>query len=168
MNFKIKIMLALTMALLAVGATARVIGTFQDWSRLEEMSSDIVIVYGGNPTPPNPSILIGNPPRSDSQVDILSVLKGTNNPNSSRLLTDHDLTKGQRYLVFGYYESDGYEAFENYRVIPLDTTFQLDSLKGKNFNEKLQVLLQSGVDCMNRKIQKDEEERDRLQQGIRK
>ena len=151
--------------LAATSATALLLGPFPGWSRLENISDEIVIVGCDQPLPSRPNFN-DNVVRSDSQVLILSTLKGTNSTSSTRFLTNHELQVGHQYLVFGDYEDGAFCAFEDYRVIPLGTDFPLKSLEGKTLDEQLQILFQRGVDDMNRKIQEDEEEKDRLEQGV--
>lgn len=141
---------------------------FSGWDYVENNSPYISIVECEKSIPPTPGIIVMDAPASDSNVRILSVLRGTNSVSSARLQTDYELKEGQKYLVFGYYDSGFYRAYEPYRVIPLDTSFRLDLLTGKTLDEKLQVLFQSSIDYINRKIQEDEEERDRLQQALQK
>ena len=99
--------------------------------------------------------------RSDSQVEVLSVLKGTNHPTVARLLTDHELQPRQGYLVFGNFDNGIYNAWEDYDVVPLGTKIRLDSLKDKTLDQQLKLLFQIGVEHMDQKIAADNAERDR-------
>jgi hypothetical protein len=69
-------------------------------------------------------------------------------------------------LVFGYYDSGVYQAFEEYRVIPLGVDFSTNSIAGKPLDEQLQILFQHAADNLNREIQKDEEEKQRIEAGL--
>jgi len=161
-----KISLAITvLALTATSATALLIGPFPGWSRLEKISDEIVIVGCDQSLPSRPNYN-DTVFRSDSQVLIQSTLKGTNGPSLIRLLTNHELQVGHQYLVFGYYNDGVFEAFEDYRVVPLGTDFPLKSLDGKTLDEQLEILFQRSVDDMNQKIEDDQKEKDRLQEGV--
>lgn len=140
---------------------------FRGWSQLENESPDIVLITSWNPTPPTPGVDVSGP-KSDYQIEILSVLKGTNSVPSPSLLTDHELEKGGGYLVFGQYDGSVLRAFEDYRVIPISKKFSLESLKGKTLDEQLDLLFHSGLDEMNQKIQDDKDERDRLKLALQK
>lgn len=165
-NMKAKTIIAIVI-LITMNVAASVLIPFEDWDQVFEKSPDIVVATCWNPTPPTPSVN-RNGPGSDCQVEILSVLKGTNDATSVRLLTEHELQKGSTYLVLGQYNEQGLYALEDYRVIQLNKGFRLKSLDGKTLDEKIKILFQSGVDYMNQKIQEDNDERDRLKQALQK
>ena len=166
MKYKILMIVVFILMLTAKGAFGMLYGTFQGWDRLEKISSDIVIVYTKNQTPPLTPPLIGDALKSDWQVKILSVLKGTNTISSTRFLTDYELKNNCLYLVFGNSNSLGLAAVEDFRVVTLDNGFPLDSLKGKTMDEQLEILFQRALDDMNQKIEDDQKEKDRLQEGV--
>ena len=156
----------LTASLITIGATARLIAPFLGWDQLQERSPYIIIAHCGKPIPlSGPTI---NAPNSDSSIDVLLVLKGTNNVNSARLWTDYELRQGENYLIFAYYDTGIYQAYEEYRVIPLGVRFSTNSIAGKPLNEQLQILFKQRVDDLNREIQSDEVEKQRLEGGIKK
>jgi hypothetical protein len=136
---------------------------FPGWEELETRSPDIVIV---SPTASAPRIRVSSP-RSDFEVSVELVLKGTNSSTVTRFLTDHELQLHQRYLVFGQYDSDVLKAFEDYRVIPLEQGFDRQSIEGKTLDQQLQILFQDGVKEMDREIQDEEAERHRLKEALR-
>jgi hypothetical protein len=166
-NMKTKVTI-LTAFLITISVIARVIAPFPGWDRLKQNSPNIIIAYCGKPTPPTPGILFMNAPASDSAIDVVLVLKGANNANSARLLTDHLLQQGENYLVFGYYGSGIYQAFEEYRVIPLGVHFSTNSIAGKSLDEQIQILFQRRLDVLNRQIKEDQEEKQRLEEGLKK
>jgi hypothetical protein len=166
MKSKIMMIVVFTLALTTRSAFSYLMGTFQGWDKLEEQSSVIAIVYTQNTTPRGTLPLIGNAPSSDWQLDILSTLKGTNTVSSTRFLTDHELKNNCAYLVFGEYDGTALRAIEDFRVVQLDNGLSLDSLKGKTLDEQLQILFQRAVDDMNQKIEDEEKEKDRLQEGV--
>jgi hypothetical protein len=171
-NMKSKIIITITIiALLATDAMAFVTIPFTDWQHVVDSSMDICIVSCEDPTPPPLGSGFKDPVIFDSQVFIVSTLKGTNNVNSrARFITCHELVKDRSYLIFAMHDDNGIlQAYEEYRVVPLVRGFRPNMLDGKNtFDEKLQFLFQNGVDAMNQKIQDDEKERDRLQEAVQK
>src|ERR1700744_1445845 len=109
----------LTIFLMALGVAARVGGRFHGWGDLADNSPYIAVARCGNPTVPNSFVQISPPAKFDSEVQIVLVLKGTNVVKPTRLLSDHDLYPGKNYLVFGYCNDGVYQAYEDYRVVPL-------------------------------------------------
>ncbi len=165
MKTKITILAA---SLLTVSVMARIIAPFHDWGSLIKASPNIIVVHCGNPTPPDPDVIVMNGTKSDSQIQIVSVLKGTNDLNSARLQTDHGLRQGENYLVFGYFEGGICKAYEEYRVVSLGVRFSTNSITGKSFDEQIQILFQQAVNHLNREIQSDEAEKQRLEEGLKK
>lgn len=155
------------MLLSALGALARIINAFSGWDQLEESSPYIIIARCEQSTAPLHVTFTENAPKSDSAINILFVLKGTNDVTSARLQTDHDLRQGENYLVFGYDNSGIYQAYEEYRVIPLGADFSTNSITGKPLDEQLQILFKRRIDNLNREIQNDEAEKQRLEEGIK-
>jgi hypothetical protein len=166
MKYKIMMLVIFTLALMTIGTFGMLIGSFPGWDRLEGESSDIAIIYTQDPTPPGTVPFVANAPPYDYKVDILSALKGTNTVSSTRFFTEHELRNHWTYLVFGNYNSLGLNAIEDFRVVPLNNDFTIDSLKGKTLNEQLEILFQIGLDNINQKIEEDEKEKDRLQEGV--
>lgn len=165
MNPKIIIIATVAMALISLSAAAMVIEKFQDWEQVKNNSSDIVIATAWDENPSH-GVLVNR--KADFQIEILSVLKGTNVTGFVRLLADHELERGQEYLIFGIYSGTYLDAGEDYRVIPLGKSFRLQSLKDKTEDEKFQILFQSGVEYMNQRIQDDQAVKDRLEQALQK
>ncbi|HEY5233556.1 MAG TPA: hypothetical protein VIK35_08495 [Verrucomicrobiae bacterium] len=162
---KIKIIL-LAASLVVVSVMARIIAPFHGWDNLTETSPDIIVVQCGKPTPPNPNVIIMDGTKSDSEIQIISVLKCTNDLSSARLQTDHDLRQGEDYLVFGYFDGGICKAYEEYRVVPLGVNFSTNSIAGKTLNEQIQILLQSAINNLGNEIQKNEEEKERLEESV--
>ena len=166
-NMKTKIFVLVVLAA-AAGSMARLVGSFSSWNQLVEQSPNIVIALCGKPVSPNPNVVVDNGPVSDSEVEIISTLKGTNQIVSSQLWTDHELVPNEIYLLFGRYDSGIYQAYEEYRVVPLGRQFSTNSIAGKPLDDQLHILFQAAVNNLNREIQKDEEEKGRLESGLKK
>jgi len=154
--------------LFAIGALARVIAPFKSWNEVERLSSYIVIARCGEPTAPMPNVITINATRSDSAIEIVSVLKGTNSLGSSRLLTDHDLQKGEIYLIFGYCDGGICQAYEEYRVVPLGKNFHTNSIADKPFDEQVRLLFQLRLENLNRQMKTEQEVKQRLEEGVMK
>lgn len=153
---------------MALSAVARITAQFHTWSEVVEQSSCVIIARCGERTTPAPGTDVVNGPMSDSAIEVIAVLKGTNCAASSRLLTDHDLQKGEKYLIFGNSDNNVCLAFEEFRVIPLGKNFQTNSVAGKPLDDQLHLLFQRRLDNLNRQIKKEMEERRRLEEGVAK
>jgi len=154
--------------LMTLGVMARVIAPFLGWNNLTETSPEIIVVQCGKPTPPNPNIMVIGATKSDSEIQLVSVLKGTNDLSSTRLQTDHALRQGENYLVFGYFDSGIFKAYEEYRVVPLGDNFSINSIAGKPLDEQIQIMFQRAVNKLDREIQTDEVEKGRLETVLKK
>lgn len=171
MKYKIAIIL-----LTVTSAFAAVEISFPGWNWLGEKSPYIAIVGCGKPTP-NPAHPYGgviNGTMSDSEVHIIFVLKGTNNISSGRLQTDHELRQGEDYLVFGNCDKGICNAAEEFRVIPLGIRYAWElksltnSIVGKPLDDQVQILFQRAVSHLNREIQRDKQDKQRLEEGLKK
>lgn len=165
MNPKIILLIVGPVLFKSLTAAALVLGPFPEWDRLEEMSSNIAVVACYRPLPAEPNSN-DDVVMSDSRAWILSPLRGKDAAGYIRLLTNHTLSRGRNYLVFGYYVNGAFEAFEDYRVVPLSKDFDIKSLSGKTLDQQLQILFEDGVKEMNRQIQEDEAEKQRLQEAL--
>jgi hypothetical protein len=154
-----------TLILVTVVTVARQITPFQGWDRLEKESTDIDIVNCGKPTPPYPTI---NGPASDFSTGVLAVLKGDTNVSSARLWSDYKLQQGENYLIFGYYDSGIYQAFETYRVIPLGKDFSTSLIVGKSLDDQIRILFKLRIDHLNQQMKEEQEEKQRLEEGLMK
>ena len=159
--------ITLLLSIAAISIIARIIPPFQSWKHLEKWSSSIIVVVAGHPIPPPQGVEILDAPKSDFSITVRSVLMGTNNVPNARLETDHELKTGQAYLVFSHdFDSGTYNAWEDYRVLPLGFKFSPDLIQGRPLDEQLQILFQLAVDNLNEEIAKTQAERDRIQAGI--
>jgi|SRR5581483_2866095 len=150
------------------GAVARLSSPFQGWDRLERDSACIVIVDPQDPVPPTPGIESVNGPRYDFKVIVLSTIKGTNNVPVSRLQTNHELRHGQGYLVFASCHDGVFDAYEEYKVVPLGVSYTPDMIAGKPLAEQIQILLKLSAASLDGEIAKKQEEKKRIESGIKK
>ena len=103
-----------------------------------------------------------------SDVDITSVLKGLARPEKSILISECALRQGEYYLVFGNPFNAYCQAVEQYRIIPLGLDFSTNMIAGKTLDEQIQVLLQRRLSNLNRQMKDEQEEKQRLQEGLNK
>jgi 5-hydroxyisourate hydrolase-like protein (transthyretin family) len=166
MKIKITVLIVL---LITFTGMAYMMESFAGWDRLESKSHYIIIAHCGAPTPRLLHYSIENAAAFDSSIEVLSVLKGTNDLVFTRLQTDHELRQGEYYIAFGYgdnFDTNVFMAHEDFHVIPLGHQFTTNSIAGKQLNEQLQILFRQSADNLNREIQKDKEEKQRIESGI--
>ena len=156
-------------SLITVGVMARIIAPFHGWGDLTETSPNVIVVKCGKPTPPNPDVIVMNGTKSDAEIQIVSVLKGTNDLSSARLLDKTmNFDKGKIISVFGYFDNGICKAYEEYRIVPLGDNFSTNSIAGKPLDEQIQIMFQRAVNKLDREIQTDEAEKGRLETGLKK
>lgn len=166
MKSKIIILIVIPVLFKSLNVSALVLGPFPGWDRMEKMSSNIAVVACYQPLSSRPNYdddVVG----SDRQAHLYLSLKGTNWASNFRLLTNYPLLRGRKYLVFGYYVDGTFEAFEDYRVVPLSRDFDIKSVSGKSPDQQLQILFQDGIKEMDREIQNDEAEKQRMEEALR-
>ena len=154
-------LITIMLLLVAITVAARLIAVFSDWNWAMKNSPNIIIAHCGKQSPSSNHF---NAPASDFSIKVLTVLKGATNVVSARLLTDHELITGQNYLVFGYYDAGIYTAYEEFRIVPLGVNFSTNLISGKSLDDQLQILFKLRRDQLNQEIQKDKEEKQRLEE----
>jgi len=122
-----------------------------------------VVVQCGSPEPDKPTI---NGYYSDSEIKIVSVLKGANNITSAELQTDYDLQSGRYYLVFGSLNGGTYTSYGPYAVIPLGHWFSADSIAGKTSDQQIQILLKRGLEIVSKELQHAQQQKQQLEAGL--
>lgn len=165
---KIKLINSITL-LAALVAVAWVDAPFRDWIWVKKNSPDIVIALCGPKTAPAPGVYNFNGPDFDSKIYVASTLKGSNCTRTARLKTDYPLQQGEAYLVFGQFDDGIYNAFDEYRVIPLgkpNMDSLINSITNKPLDEQLQILFKRGIDHLDQKIQELQLEKQRLKTGL--
>jgi hypothetical protein len=145
---------------------------FPGWSVLAEKSSDIVVVHCVNTPDPFNAWENGHQVDFrgliDSDVEIVSVLKGATNSGTVRMNSEYWPQKGKYYLLFANYHDGFYQATEDYRVVPLGAPFTARHLVGKPLKEQLQILFGYADHVLDVEIKKDQERKDRLEQVSQK
>jgi len=152
-------------------AVAVPITPFQGWGWLEENSQDIIIARCSE-TPPQHY-------RDDlaySKIKVTTVLKGTNSLGAALLLSQFQPLQREDYLIFADFHDGSYYAVEKYRVVPLGLnlaavtteSFNTNMIAGKSLDEQIQTLLKLRLNELNRQMQEEQEEKDRLEEAVQK
>jgi len=136
---------------------------FQGWNNLSQNSPDIIIAQCDH-TPATGM----NDGLVDSPVQVLTVLKGVTNLGPARLISQYWPRQGEQYLIFALYHDGVYQANEGYNVVPLGLFRPLDLSTGKTLDEKIKILLQRSLDNLNRQMKAEQEEKQRLEEGLKK
>ena len=146
---------------------------FPGWPSLEQKSDTIVIARcKATPDPNAPDkdgLVMDNRGLIYSEMQIVSILKGTTNSNAELLKSEYWPRQGEYYLIFAKFTDNAYQAYESYRVIPLGISgYVVNGLKGKTLDEQVQTLLQLRLDALNRQMSQEQEEMQRLKDGVNK
>jgi len=140
-----------------------IISPFTGWDDLTRKSPDIVIARCA--TTPNPTVIGDGMISSD--VEVLAVLKGDTKPGVAHMVSQYWPRQGERFLMFATYQSNQlYNATETYRIVPLSRDFLANDLAGKSLDEQIQLVLRRRLDDVNRELEKDAEEKSRLEKGL--
>jgi hypothetical protein len=144
---------------------------FSGWPWLEQKSHDILIArcrvtpdpyaVGKDGAEHNMRGLI------NSEIQIVSVLKGTTNTGTARLTSEYWPRQGDYYLVFATFNFGFYQAVEKYRIVPLGPRFMTNILSGKSLELQVRTLLQYRLNMLSREMQQAQEEKKRLEEGLK-
>ena len=144
---------------------------FSGWPWLQQKSRDIIIGRCGLTADPDAvgkdGVALNMRGLINSDIQIVSVLKGTTNSGTARLTSEYWPRQGEYYLVFAHYHDDFYQAVEKYRIVPLGPHFTTNSLSGKSLNQQIRALLQHRLDMLNCEMQQAQEEKARLEEGLK-
>lgn len=163
---KNKIIIVSLALLMAIAVSARLVAPFVGLGSLEESSSDIMVIRCGKPYQPADNVGAINAVYSDSEIEVLFVLKGTNGMGATRLQTDHDLHQGEDYLVFGNCNSSVCQAFENFKVVPIGSRFSTNLISGRSLDEQIKTLSRHALFKLNRQIKLDQEQKQQLEMFV--
>jgi hypothetical protein len=155
-------------------ALALLVGRFTSWNDLIEQSPDIIIarcVATHDGLKPEPTKSYINAFFSD--IEVISVLKGTTSQGPSHLTSLARPFRGELFLLFANYESNqddtGYTAIEDYRLIPINAapnSWMTNQLAGKNLNEQVQMIINWRLSELRQEIERDNEEMARLKLNL--
>jgi hypothetical protein len=162
------VVIILGLSCLATMVMGLALHEFRGWQDLTERSSDILIVRcteTPDPTVPDKNGVVHEMYGCvESNVNIVYVLKGTASTNSAaKLLSNTEQLQGEYYLIFSRYPGD-FNAYDNYQVVPLGHEFSATGLDGKSLDQQIKAVLQMGLDHLNNQMQKEQREKERLEQ----
>ena len=166
------VILNLALALAACTAIAIVVQPFSSWESLIKRSPDIIIARCSK-TPARSvvqndgTVLEFRDGLIPSDIEVISAIKGATNLGPALLNSRFLPRQGEQYLIFSIFHDGFYQAVETYRVIPLGLSFPTNMLAGKSFDQQIRALLQYRLNMLNREIQQAQEEKARVEEGLK-
>jgi hypothetical protein len=161
--------------LFAIGgvALAVIVMQFAGWDELTKISSNIIIVKCNRSTSEDAGKIYDiEGGMVESDVNVVEVVKGAAKIGPDHILSQTYLFQGDYYCLFatkGSYGTDEvYCAIEPYRVINLGSSFSSNILSGKSLDEKMQTILKWRLDRLKRELELGQEEKQRLEEGLKK
>jgi hypothetical protein len=104
-----------------------------------------------------------------SDIDVVTVLKGSTKAGPSRLVSTYRLPQqGSNYLLFANYHDGFYQALEEYCVVPLGTSFPSNALTGKTLDEQVDILVRHRLAQLAAAGEKRPDEKQRLEEELRR
>lgn len=161
------------LAILPLGILAIQIFPFSGWDSLKENSPDIVVARClRTPTEVAEDRVIY------TGMDIVSVLKSVTDwqhdhlepasVGAAQLQSQFWPRQNEYYLIFSIHFSGKYQANEEYRVVPLGLYFQTNWIAGKTLDEQIRFLLERRLDNLKRQINDEQDEKQRLELGLKR
>jgi len=148
-------------------ATAVIILPFTSWDDLTKTSPDMIIARCA--TTANPTGIADGMIWSD--IEVLAVLKGDTKPGVARTVSQYWPHQDECFLMFATYQSNqlyrAYNATETYRIVPLGRYFPTNELTGKTLDDQIQLVLRRRLEDVNRELEKNAEEKNRLEKGLK-
>lgn len=159
--------------LAATAALAVPTQEFPGWDNLVRQSPNIVIARCNETPPPmrkgkNGAWIDFKDGVFDSDIEVTSVLKGITNLGPSHLMSRFRPRQLEHYLIFSTFHDGSYQAVEAYRIIPLGISFPPDLLKGKSLDEQIRFALEYRLSELENQTKAQQEEKNRLESGLRK
>ncbi len=151
-------------------AEAAISKSFSSWGNLTKNSPDIIIARCLE----TPETVKPNGHMVDTQgwiisnMDIVSVLKGATNPATVKLGSEYCPRQGEFYLIFSNYHDGYYTSTESYRFVPLGLQFSTNMIEGATLDEKIWNLLERRLNNLNQQMKSEQEEKQRLEAGLKK
>jgi hypothetical protein len=153
---------------------------FQGWGEVIRYSPYVIIVRcksSPEPTRVINGIVNDNPLRSGrmggvtmADVEIVSILKGTNVElgSSITLWSQYRPCQREAYLLFATeFQGTNCFALANYQVVPLGHSFDTNLLSNKDLDQQVKLMLQYRLNNLNQELKNGQEEKERLEQGIK-
>lgn len=158
--------------LITFSVTAYVTISFPGWNSLKDRSSDILVVHCVNVRDPyntrENGHLLEFRGLTESDFEIVSVLKGTKNSGVVRIRSEYWPKQGYYYLLFKDYNDGQYAGLEGYRVVPLGSPFSTNSIAGKPLNDQLQILFKRARGQLNEEIREEQDQKNLIDEAIQK
>lgn len=154
--------LVLVVLFLAMRAPAPIVASFKGWDWLKATSSDVIVARCVRT--PSESYRDG----VQAEMAIVCVLKGTNGATPGVVRSFYWPRQGEHYLIFADYHDGSYQALEEYRFVPLGVQFLTNSVVGKPFDDQIQLLFKNRLDQLNRELEQGQEEKKRLEEGLKR
>ncbi|HEY5042341.1 MAG TPA: hypothetical protein VIK53_10095 [Verrucomicrobiae bacterium] len=166
-------------AMLIVLATMKIalaipITSFESWDVLIKNSPEIVIARCTSTLDfisASNKVVVVTDGIIRSDIEVVSVLKGTPNPGLSHLASEYWPYRGEYFLVFASNQKDqynvGYTAIEGYRIISLGHNFTTNQMTGKPLEDQIQFLLKRRLKELNEGLTRDNEEKLRLEMALK-
>ena len=143
------------------------VSPFTSWANLVSSAPDIVVAKciptevktGTNDFPAFSNLNINS-------IEVVLILKGHTKPAASKLHTLGKAYLGQYYLICGECKGDFYQAVEDYRIVPLGDDFNPNDFHGTSA-EQIKSIFQWRIDKLNKEIAQAQEEKKRLEDGLK-
>jgi hypothetical protein len=103
----------------------------------------------------------------DSEIEIVSVLKGRTNLGPAKLTSQFWPRQGENYMVFSIFHNGTYNAIEPYSVVPLGVHFDTNIITGTNLDQQVRSLLRYRLTNLNRELDEGQQEKKRLEEGVK-
>jgi hypothetical protein len=163
--------MAMLLVFIFAGTAAAIISqSFSSWGNLTTNSPDIIIARCRE----TPETVKPNGHTVDTQgwiisnMEIVSILKGATNSGAVQLGSEYCPRQGEFYLIFSNFHDGYYTSTEPYRFIPLGLQFSTNMITGVTLDEKIQHLLERRLNSLNQQMKSEQEEKQRLEDALRK
>lgn len=168
---KISVIFAGILLMHGGNVNAYITSDFAGWPALEGKSHDIIIARCSATPDLSPvgtnGVAIDRRGLIYSEIQIVAVLKGTNNFGTGQLVSSYWPRQGEYYLIFSDYRFGSYLAYEAYRIVPIGMSFSTDELKSGILDYEITTLLRRRLDKLNRQMSIELDEKHRLEEGLK-
>jgi hypothetical protein len=145
-------------------AVAVVTEPFSNWANLQRSSTDIFLAQCAKTAHFEQSAA----GIVETEMNVLLVLKGVQPLGAATLRSTCSPSQEVYYLIFAQNHGPEFQAAESYRVIPLGLRFSTNVVAGKKLDEQIQSLLEVRLHNVEREMKELQEEKARLEQGVKK
>jgi len=158
-----KVTAIIVLLITAYFAGATILRPFTNWDDLVTNSQEIIIARCLAPRQmltPKDIYKIGR--IYESEIEVVTVLKGASKPGISRLTSMYRLDRGEYFLAFAN-SYHGYDAFEEYRIVSMGDRLQTNELAGKSLGDQVQLILTNRFTELSKEIDRANQEKSRLE-----